>query len=412
MSVSGDVVIIGAGPYGLSIAAHLRARGVGFRIFGSPMSNWQTKMPRGMLLKSDAFASNLSDPETSFTLKDFYAQRGIPYADEGLPVSLENFIAYGQAFQRRFAPDVEERLVVALERSDDGFAVRLDDGEIIEAAKVVVAIGISDFPYLPATLADLPAEFLTHSAQHAELDVFRGREVAVVGSGSSGIDLAALLQEHGASVQLIARQPQLKFHTRTQSGARSLAERIRAPNTGIGPSWRNVFYTKAPGWFNRLPEATRVQIIDNSRFPAGGWYMRDRIIGRVPALEGYTLQAAKIESSRIHLQLTGPDGSQKTVSADHVIAATGYRVDLRLVKFLGDNLCAEIKRVQQAPVLSPHFETSVPGLYVVGPAATYSFGPMFRFVFGAPFAAGRIARHLAVSMARQPVARRTALAAH
>ena len=152
------VVIIGAGPYGMSIAAHLRARGIGYRIFGKPMSNWQTKMPRGMLLKSDGFASNLSDPQDHFTLEAFCAERGLPYAPEGHPVPREDFIAYGQAFQQRFVPEVEGREIVEIRRSGGAFAVQLDDGELLAADKIVIAIGISDFPYVPPKLAELPAE--------------------------------------------------------------------------------------------------------------------------------------------------------------------------------------------------------------------------------------------------------------
>jgi FAD-dependent urate hydroxylase len=59
MSQVVEVVIVGAGPYGLSIAAHLRALGIGFRIFGDPMHTWREQMPEGMMLKSEGFASNI-----------------------------------------------------------------------------------------------------------------------------------------------------------------------------------------------------------------------------------------------------------------------------------------------------------------------------------------------------------------
>lgn len=239
-----DVIIVGAGPYGLSTAAHLRSLGVSFRIFGSAMLNWRTRMPRGMLLKSDPYASNLCAPDSSFTLKDFCLSQGIPYVDEGIPVSLENFIAYGEAFQRRWVPELEERLVVALDRTADGFAAKLDDGEVVIARRVVLAIGISDFPYLPPNLAQIPAGFLSHASQHSDMEAFRGREVAVIGAGSSAIDLAVLLHESGAAVRLVARRPQLRFHSRAKlGGGRTLAQRVRQPNTGIGPGWRNVFFT-------------------------------------------------------------------------------------------------------------------------------------------------------------------------
>jgi cation diffusion facilitator CzcD-associated flavoprotein CzcO len=401
MSVSDSVMIIGAGPYGLSIAAHLRARGVPFRIFGSLMHNWRAKMPKGMLLKSDGFASNLSDPRDAFTLKDFALQQGFPYADEGIPIALDNFIAYGNAFQRRFVPELETRQVVALDRSGDGFAARLDNGEVATAGKVVLAIGISDFPYLPASLADAPADYVSHPAQHADMAAFRGRSLAIVGAGSSAIDLAALAQDEGASVTLIMRRAEPRFHTRSTLD-RPLGERIRAPNTGIGPGWRSVFYTKTPQLFRHLPDDMRLRIVNGSHGPAGGWYMVDRIVGKVPLLTGYAPEKVEVRDGLAQLQLRGQDGSQRTLAVDHVIAATGYRVDMRKVGFLAERLRTDIKSLDNKPVLSAHFETSVGGLYIVGPASSYSFGPMFRFVYGAAFTAPRVARHLAAAVVRRP----------
>jgi len=409
MNVSNKIVIIGAGPYGLSLAAHLRSRGIGFRVFGKPMANWQQKMPRGMLLKSDGFASNLADPDDTFSLEEFCAERCLPYAAEGYPVPRDDFIAYGQDFQQRFVPELEERLVVSVRRSGGAFAVQVDDGEIVAADKVIVGIGISDFPYLPPGLAGLPADFLTHSSDHEDLSVFRGREVAVVGSGSSAIDTAALLQESGAEVQLVARRPKLRFHSPPHQ-TRPLAARLRAPNTGIGPGWPSVLYTRAPLVFHRLTADTRMRIVTTSHGPAGGWYMQDRILGRVPFLEGCALRSAAINGGKIHLSLNGSDGSERVISADHVIAATGYRSDFRTVKFLNDALRAELSSVSGLPILSRHFETSVPGLYVVGPASAFSFGPMFRFVLGARFTARRLARHFAGASARRPLVRNAALA--
>jgi thioredoxin reductase len=407
--VTSKIVIVGAGPYGLSLAAHLRAKGVGFRVFGKPMDNWQTKMPAGMLLKSDGFASNLSDLEDSYSLESFCAERGLPYGAEGHPIARDAFIAYGAAFQQRFVPEVEARCVTSVRRSDGGFAVQLDDGEIVTADKVVVGIGISDFPYLPPVFADLPEEFLTHPARHAALDAFSGREVAVVGSGSSAIDLAALLQEQGAAVQLIARRAKLRFHSRPEE-SRPLAARLRAPNTGIGPGWPSVLYTKAPLVFHRLPRESRMRIVSTSHGPAGGWYMQDRILDHVPYLAGFSPQACEISGSKIHLRLAGNDGSERVISADHVIAATGYKVDFRTVGFLDEALRVALKSVSGLPVLSPNFETSVAGLYIVGPAAAFSFGPMFRFVLGARFTARRLARHLAATASRQRVVQGAALA--
>src|SRR2546423_8456353 len=108
-----ETVIIGAGPYGLSVAAHLRGLGVAFRIFGRPMDSWLSHMPKGMMLKSDGFASDIYDPARQFTLKQFCAEQGITYADIGIPIRLDAFTAYGFAFRERMVPELEERLVVA-----------------------------------------------------------------------------------------------------------------------------------------------------------------------------------------------------------------------------------------------------------------------------------------------------------
>src|SRR5438270_5236614 len=125
-----NVAIIGAGPYGLSIAAHLRERGIEFRIFGRPLDTWLTRMPKGMRLKSEGFASSLYDPGVGFTLGAYCKREGLPYADIGLPVPLETFTTYGLEFQKRFVPQLENKLVVALSRSSAGFHLRLSDGEV------------------------------------------------------------------------------------------------------------------------------------------------------------------------------------------------------------------------------------------------------------------------------------------
>ena len=103
-----DVAIIGAGPYGLSLAAQLAARGVSFRIFGKPLDTWRHHMPKDMLLKSDGFATNLSHPSPESTLKAYCAERGIPYDDMKIPVSLNLFLEYGAWFRKTYVPTLEE----------------------------------------------------------------------------------------------------------------------------------------------------------------------------------------------------------------------------------------------------------------------------------------------------------------
>jgi thioredoxin reductase len=398
-----EVAIIGAGPYGLSIAAHLRARGVGFRIFGSPMHTWRTQMPKGMRLKSEGFASALYDPDSAFTLAHYCKQEGIPYADIGHPVQLEAFSSYGLEFQKRFVPELEDKLVASLERSAEGFQIRLVDGEVFSAQKVISAIGICHYQYLPPVLADLPEEFVTHTSRHSALDRFKGREVAVIGAGSSAVDVAGLAREAGASVQLIARMPVIRFHDPPGPIPRPFLDRVRAPMTGLGPGWRSLFCTSAPLLFHQMPEKFRLEVVRRHLGPASGWFSKEKVVGHVPFHLGCNVKQVNIKNGRVHLHFSASDGGQRELVTDHVIAGTGYRVDLRRLSFLNSEFRAGIRSVNDAPVLSLHFESSIPGLYFVGASSANSFGPLVRFLVGAQFTARRLSRHLARSLSRRLV---------
>ena len=396
MTQSSQVAVIGAGPYGLSLAAHLRARGIEFRIFGSPMHSWQTRMPAGMFLKSEGFASNLHDPQGYFTLKGFCAENGRPYGETGFPVPLDTFTAYGLAFQRQLVPDLEDKMVVALDRSPHGFDIRLDQGERVAAHRVVVAVGIDYFAYVPPNLAHLPADFLSHSSDHHDLGGFKGRDVTVIGGGASALDLMAALHEVGATVRLVARRSRLTWNS---PASRSLWKRWY-PKCGLGPGWRNRFYEHAPMLFRRMRPETRLRILRTWLGPSGAWPIKDRV-ERMPLMLGCTPRSAEFRDGWAQLRVVGPDGEKREIPTNHIIAATGYRVDLRRLAFLSDDLRAQLRSVEYAPTLSSDFQSSVPGLYFVGLASALTFGPVMRFVLGARYTARRLAGHLAQPMSLQ-----------
>jgi len=395
-----NIAIIGAGPYGLSVAAHFRRRGIPFRIFGRTMDSWLAHMPKGMMLKSDGFASNIFDPDDSFTLEKFCAERGIEYASVGIPVHLETFTAYGLAFRDRMVPELEDRLVTALDRTPDGFVLRFEDGETVTARRVVLAVGITHFEYVPDSLANLPAEFLSHSACHHDLEPFRGRTVTVVGGGSSALDMAGLLHEAGADVQLVARREVLKFHSAPLKLTRSLWQNIRHPQSGLGPGLRTRFFANSPWAFHYFPEQLRLKAVARTLGPSGGWFIRDKVVGKVPLQLGCTPQRAEIQNGKVLLQLRTADGGEREVLTEHVIAATGYRVEIERLKFLNSEIRSKLKAVNGTPVLSSSFESSVPGLFFVGVAAANSFGPVMRFAFGAGFAARKVTQTMMKSLSR------------
>jgi thioredoxin reductase len=389
-----EIAIIGAGPYGLSIAAWLRTQNVGFRIFGNPMNTWTSQMPKGMCLKSEGFASTLYDPASAFTLEHFCRLNAIPYADTGLPVRLETFVSYGMEFQRKMVPELEDRTVVRLEHSPAGYRLQLDNGEIAFARKVVVAAGISHFQYLPPVLDGKPEEFVTHSSQHTDLTRFAGRDVTVIGAGASAMDVAAILHRAGAVVRVIARKPVVRFHNPPGPLPRPFLDRVRAPMTGLGPGWRSLFCVKGPLLFHRMPEAFRLEVVRRHLGPAPAWFVKEVVVGNVELNLGCSIEEVQVKRDKVHLQVAGADGQQREIVTDHVIAGTGYKVDLQRLAFLSPGLQNEIRTAGEAPVLSTSFESSVSGLYFVGAAAAPSFGPLLRFAYGAGFTARHLSKHL------------------
>jgi pyridine nucleotide-disulfide oxidoreductase len=395
-----DVAIIGAGPYGLSVGAHLQAAGVNFRIFGEPMEFWLKHMPKGMHLKSEGFASSLFDAEGRFPLAAYCKERGIPYADIGMPVPLEVFTEYGLEFQRRYVPNVERRKVNSLQKGHDGFTITLDNGEVLGARRVVIAVGLKYYEYLPQELASLPGDLISHSAKHTDLEKFRGREVTIVGAGASALDLAALLHEVGASVQVAARVQKLKYHDAPNVGETSWFDRLRAPVTGIGLGWKLWMCTNLPLVFRLMPEQFRIEKVRQVLGPAPCWFIKDRVEGKIGLNLGVTIKSASARNGRAVLELADRSGAIRTLESDHVIAATGYTYQVNRLSFLTPEIVSGLRCVGGTPRLSTTFESTIPNLYFVGITAANTFGPLLRFAFGAGFAAPRISSHLARTATR------------
>jgi thioredoxin reductase len=393
-----DIAIIGAGPYGLSLAAHLRSSGRSLRIFGSPMHSWSNHMPQGMHLKSEGFASSLYDPRAEFTLQAYCAERAIPYADIGLPVAIQTFIDYGREFQRRYVPQLETVQVTSLKQSTEGFELTLSSGETARARQVVVAAGIVQFAYMPPALQSNPGPMFSHSSQHSDLGSFKHRRVAVLGAGASAVEISALLLDVGADVQLIARRKSIPFHDPPVE-PRPLWQRLTAPRSGLGTGWRSRMCTDIPLVFHAMPQALRLRAVARHLGPAPSWFVRDAVVGRLPMHLGVTLAGAEQHQGQARLVLRQAGQADRQIDVDHVIAATGYKVAVTRLAFIDESLRARVRTADQAPIVNRHFESSVPGLYFVGVAAANSFGPLLRFAYGAKYTAARVATRLARSEA-------------
>jgi thioredoxin reductase len=398
------VCIIGAGPYGLAVAAHLRHAGVEFRIFGSTMQRWLTQMPKAMLLKSEGCASGLPDPEGRYGLPQFCGAQGLPFVDYGSPLSRETFASYALSFQKKFVPQVEDVLVDAVRKTDGGFDVSLRNGQTFRSGQVIVATGMDRMEHVPEQISQLPAELWSHSAAHYDLSKFKGKDVIVIGGGQSGLETAAILREEGASVTLVVRAPSIAWNKVPSTAHRSLYQRLRRPRTQLGEGLQLWVYDNTPQIFQRLPRQTRLARVKASLGPAGAWWLKERVLGQMPVLVGHQLRAAETRSGRVALQFTDQNGQSKDLIADHVIASTGYRFDFEKLPFLDQSLKSAIRHEVQMPRLSSNFESSVPGLYFTGLASAHSFGPVMRFIAGTGFTARQISTHIARKHRMQTVA--------
>jgi cation diffusion facilitator CzcD-associated flavoprotein CzcO len=367
-----DSIVVGAGPYGLSAAAHLIGRGLGVGVFGKGMSFWQHNVPDGVFLRSRPWAMHLSDPRHRYTFDRFARETG---ADISYPISRSTFIAYGLWFQDRAVPSVDPTFISSIGSSAGGFALQTADGRQVTSAAVVMAVGLACHAYRPTLYDHLPPRLVSHSSDHQDITRFAGKQVLVVGGGHSAVEYAALLHEAGATVDLVARRP-IEWRSTDRDAC--------APATG------RALLDRLPYAFYHMPQWAKDRY---SRLYSAGVSdsLRERSLGKVALHERQSILA--IDAKGDAAVATISDG--KTLRANHVVLATGFRVDLDALTILEPSLRRAIRTDNGAPLLTPWFESSVRGLFFSGLTTVRAFGPMYRFVAGCGPAARRVASAIA-----------------
>jgi pyridine nucleotide-disulfide oxidoreductase len=376
-----EVAVVGAGPQGLAVAAHLGHAGVDTRVFGDPMGFWRD-MPTGMFLRSSQRASSISDPRHALTIGRYQAIKEIAL---GAPMALEGFIDYGLWFLQEAQLRLDTRHVACVAPVPSGFRLTLRDGEIVESRRVVVAAGISRFAWRPALFDSCARSAVTHAIDQRDSSRFRGARVIVVGGGQSGMESAALLSDAGAEVEVIVRAPGIRWLDELTGQQKGHLDRalwaIKYPPTEVGPPGLN-WLVSAPGVFRLLPRDVRSSVAYRCIRPAAAAWLRPRL-HRVQITTGREIVAADPNGGGVALTLD--DGTRRR--ADHIMLATGYRVDVNRYDFLSSGLLRGLSVTDGYPDLARGLESSVPGLHFVGAAAARSFGPIMRFVAGGNYAA-------------------------
>jgi cation diffusion facilitator CzcD-associated flavoprotein CzcO len=387
-----DVAILGAGPYGLSAAAHLRTvKGLDVHVFGEPMSFWEQHMPAGMILRSNWTATQIADPHDTLTLEAFRRVSGNHLSH---PVPLDRFVSYGRWYQRQAVPDLDRRQILRIETNSNRFRLFVKDGEAVYARRVVLAAGIGPFARRPTVFQTIPSAFASHTSEHSDLQVFEGKQVLVIGGGQSALESAALLHEKGADVEVISRSHRIHWlqgwlsktlHYRSGSFIRKL---LYAP-TDVGPAGLSQLMAR-PDLLNHLPRQFRDKLWKRSVRPAGAGWLAQRL-REVPIRLGRSIASAAMQGDRVKVRLD--DGTERIIH--HVLLGTGYRVDISKYEFLSAKLKECINSFNGYPQLRDGLETSVEGLHILGAPAAWSFGPLMQFVSGTHYASRALLRYIA-----------------
>ncbi len=373
-----SLLIIGAGPFGLAQAAYAHDAGIDYRIVGSPMQFWRQHMPKGMYLRSGTDWH--LDPSGDCTIERFMAAQGLTRRDVE-PLSLECYLAYARWFQEQHHIEPIPTPVDELEPPDehrDRFLVTLEDGQSIAAEHVVVAVGFGYFRHCPPELiALLPPGRFAHTCDLVDFSAHVATRCLIIGGRQSAFEWAALLREAGAeTVHVVHRHDSPAFAAADWTWVTPLVEKLLVD----------------PGWYRRLPAEER-QAVDHRFWAEGRLKIEPWLEARVRRSGIDVWPRAQVVAcvERPDGELDATLDNGQTLAIDQVVLATGYKVQIHQVPFLGHGAIRERLRTRNGyPVLDEHLQTSIPGLFITSMPATQDFGAFFAFTVSARASAALI----------------------
>jgi cation diffusion facilitator CzcD-associated flavoprotein CzcO len=361
-----NLLIVGAGPFGLAVAAQAGHDRIEHLIVGKQMEFWRRNMPKGMFLRS-ACDWHL-DPQDVHTI-DAYLQEQGKTASDVEPLSLDFYLSYADWFQtqKHIRP-----LPIYIQRLDHGdtndhFVATTIDGDVINAQKVVLAPGFKHFAHVPEELkAKLPAGSFKHTAEFVDFGGARNKRYLIIGGRQSAFEWAALLLEAGAAaVHLSHRHASPSFEEADWTWVNLLVDNM----------------IENPSWFRCLSQAEKDAISHRmwaeGRLKLETW-LEPRLKDERVKVWPHTELASCVQQETGELTATLING--ETFNVDQVVLATGYKVSIAQLPYLASgNILDQLEMRHGFPVLDDHFETSIPGLFITSMPAAQDFGPFFGF---------------------------------
>jgi len=357
-----DLLIIGAGPFGLAIAAQASHAGVDHLVAGKPMEFWKQNMPQGMYLRS-ACDWHL-DPVNIHTIEKFLETRGQTPPDVE-PLSLAFYLEYAEWFQTQKQITTLPSYIKQLNHTTD-FVATTTDGDTIRAQHVAIAPGFKHFANIPDEIkARLPEGRFSHTCEFTDFSSAANKRYLIVGGRQSAFEWAALLLEAGARAIFISHRHD------TPAFAESDWSWVNPLVDGMAEN---------PNWFRRLSQ-TEKDAVSRKQWAEGRLKLEPWLGPRLASNHVKILPNTEVASSvERDGELVVKLSNGEEIVCDKVIFATGYKVDISRVPVLSSgNIPDQLETRNGFPVLDDHLQTSVPGLFITSMPAIQDFGPFFGF---------------------------------
>jgi cation diffusion facilitator CzcD-associated flavoprotein CzcO len=363
------LLIIGAGPYGLTMAAYAQHKNIEYRAIGKTMDFWRSNMPKGMVLRSACDWHY--DPFNQDTFERYLETQNLKPVDVE-PLALDSYLSYVDWFVKQQRIEILPAWVQQLNYIPDSsafFEAVLQDGETLTARNVVLALGFRYFKNVPEPYSTMfPPGCFSHTCDLVDLAPFKGKRALIIGGRQSAFEWAALLNEQGAdTISLSYRHPTPTFQQSDWSWVNPIVDAI----------------IEDPSWFRRMTDEQKAQV--NQRLWAEGRlklepWLAARITKDAVKLfpESQVTGCKELPNGELQVSLNG-----STLEIDHIILATGYKVNVEKVPLLTQgNILAQLETRNGFPVLDEHFQSNLPGLFFTSMCATQDFGPFFAFTAG------------------------------
>lgn len=379
-----DVLIVGAGYYGLTTACYLAERKIKFAIVGKSFSLWFNHILDDAALRSELVETDFYVPNNRYNLARFmrkkYPEKIKSYARGGLPIKL--FREYLRSIQKNLKFSIADTSLVQLTKNKNIFYARLANGKEIIAKAVVIATGMGAHAYIPQTLRKLNSPRVIHVWDVKQYTNLKNKRILVVGAGQSAAEAIDHLKKKNTIVWVTRHPPQF------------YKDPIKIP------SWLFKLLIHLSPYTPHLARPIKSIIPRNTYKPTITPTLKASL--EDPSIKKIYLDINNLKIKKKNKRFNIPRHHQ---DIDIILSATGYRYEIQNLTFLSKDLRERLKKGKQG-IVNRDFETKVCNLFMIGGITEPVQGIAQRFLFGARHAANQLAKTLGNRLTKSEITRK------